>query len=94
MQPIVVSGFVIRAHGSDSLYLGSSSLFIGVAGRMSILCGGFNGLSPPFPPLLSPSTFQCLSVICVMSACLLRIMGAHGWVFRICQPLGQSPSWS
>ena len=61
MQPIVVSGFVILAHASESSCFGLYSLFIGVVGRRSILSGVFS--APPPPPLLS-TVYQfdgCLS---------------------------------
>ena len=45
-------------------------------------------LSPPFPTLCYP---LCISV---MGACLIKGVGAHGWVVRFCQPSVQSPPWS
>ena len=45
-------------------------------------------LIPPFLTLCFP---LCISVT---SACVLRGVGAHGWVVRFCQPSVQSPSWS
>ena len=53
------------------------------------MCGVFSSfLFPPVPTLSFP---LCISVI---GACLLRDVGAHGWVFRFCQPSVQFPSWS
>ena len=45
-------------------------------------------LFPPFPTLCFP---LCISVT---GACLIKGVGAHGWVVRFCQPSVQSPSWS
>ena len=44
MQSIVVSGFNTFAHALDSSCFGLYSLFIGVVGRGSILCGAFSVL--------------------------------------------------
>ena len=42
----------------------------------------------PFPTLCFP---LCISVT---GACLIKGVGAHGWVVRFCQPSVRSPSWS
>ena len=43
------------------------------------------------PSLPHPLLSLCISVT---GACLIKGMGAHGWVVRFCQPSVQSPSWS
>ena len=53
------------------------------------MCGAFSGFcSLPSPPL---AFLLCISVT---GACLIKGVGAHGWVVRFCQPSVRSPSWS
>ena len=63
--------------------------YLSVRWEVGALCvehlAGFCSL--PSPPFCFP---LCISV---MGACLIKGMGAHGWVVRFCQPSVQSPSW-
>ena len=50
------------------------------------MCGAFSGFcSLPSPPF---------AFCCVMGACLIKGVGAHGWVVRFWQPSVWFPSWS
>ena len=83
---IVVIGFVILVHVSDSSNFGLQSLFTCVAGRRSILCGVFSSPHLPFLLPLVSTIYQC-------DRCLSSWgCGANGWVVRFCQPSVQSPS--
>ena len=82
---IVVSGFVIlmRALSPDML---SCRDYVSVWREEEALC--VERLGPSSPPMYLPL------IISVTSACLLRGVGAHGWVVSFCQRSVQSSSWS
>ena len=76
---------IIFAHALDSSCFAWYSLFNGMAGRRSILCGGYSRFpSPLYFPLF----------ISVTGACLLEGVGVHGWFVRLFKALVQSPSWN